>query len=332
MTQPRKIRWLIAHQPQELFFRTARAFSEALKKHSSDEFEIEMLTYDDYVAKYHEIPGLEEMKHRPDSDVTFNEVGMKAFWGALFDSEIEMSQIQVHRVADHHYDFNALDLPFLFDDHEHVKRVVEGPVGQKLCAELGRKSGITGLAFTYSGGYRVVGSHDPITTLDQLSTMKVGVQQPLSLGTTLEDLGGSWVQSAATEWHKNDPMQGLCDAVETTYLRFKEVNGKYVYKTNHSMFLTTILVSNKFWNSLTPTHQEAFRKAALDASRQERQWSLEDAVKFEAEAEANGVTITDMSAEDTAVLKHKSQLSWVKSQKYWEDKELIKDIVKQRLH
>ena len=332
MKQPRKIRWLIAHQPQELFFRTARAFSEALKKYSADEFEIEMLTYDDYVEKYHEIPGLEEMKHRPDSDVTFNEVGMKAFWGALFDSEIEMSQIQIYRVADHHYDFNVLDLPFLFDDHEHVKRVVEGPVGQKLCAELGRKSGITGLAFTYSGGYRVVGSHEPITTLEQLSTMKVGVQQPLSLGTTLEDLGGSWVASNPMLWHKDDPMQSVCNAVETTYLRFNEVNGKYVYKTNHSMFLTTILVSNKFWNSLAPAHQESFRKAALDASRQERHWSLEDAVKFESEAKANGVTITEMSAEDTEKLKHKAQLSWVKAQKYWEDKDIVKKIVKQRLH
>lgn len=332
MKQPRKIRWLIAHQPQELFFRTARAFSEALKKYSADEFEIDMLTYDDYVAKYHEIPGLEEMKHKPDSDVTFNEVGIKAFWGALFDSEIEMSQIQVHRVADHHHDFKVLDLPFLFDDHEHVKRVVEGPVGQKLCAELGRKSGVTGLAFTYSGGYRVVGSHEPIATLDQLSTMKIGVQQPLSLGTTLEDLGGSWVKSAPTEWHINDPMENGCDAVETTYLRFKEIDGKYVFKTNHSMFLTTILVSNKFWDSLAPAHQEAFRKAALDASRIERQWSLEDAVTFEAEAEANGVTITEMSAEDTATLKHAAQLSWVKAQKYWEDKEIVKEIVKQRLH
>jgi TRAP-type C4-dicarboxylate transport system substrate-binding protein len=127
-------------------------------------------------------------------------------------------------------------------------------------------------------------------------------------------------------------MKNGFDAVETTYLRFKEVNGKYVFKTNHSMFLTTILVSNKFWGSLAPAHQEAFRKAALDASRQERKWSLEDAVKFEAEAEANGVTITEMSAEDTAILKHKAQLSWVKSQKYWEDKEIVKEIVQQRLH
>ena len=334
MKQTRKIRWLIAHHPQELFFRTARAFSEALKKYSDGEFEIDALTYDEYAEKYHAIPGLEEMKHSPESDVVFNEVGMKAFWGALFDSEVEMSQIQVNRVADHYYDFNALDLPFLFEDHDHVKRVVEGPVGQKLCSELGRKSGITGVAFTYSGGYRVVGSHKPIATLDELSKMKIAVQQPLSLGTTLEDLGGggSWIQSAPTEWHHTDPLKNGCDAVETTYLRFKEVNGNYVFKTNHSMFLTTILVSNKFWDSLTLANQEAFRQAALDASRQERQWSLDDAEKFEAEAKENGIVITDMSEDDTAALKRKSQLSWVKCQKYWEDKDIVKEIVKQRLH
>jgi hypothetical protein len=39
-----------------------------------------------------------------------------------------------------------------------------------------------------------------------------------------------------------------------------------------------------------------------------------------------------MSAEDTETLKHKAQLSWVKAQKYWEDKEIVKEIVKQRLH
>jgi hypothetical protein len=45
MTQtPRKIRWLIAHQPQELFVRTARAFSEELNKHCAGELEVEILT------------------------------------------------------------------------------------------------------------------------------------------------------------------------------------------------------------------------------------------------------------------------------------------------
>ena len=43
-------------------------------------------------------------------------------------------------------------------------------------------------------------------------------------------------------------------AVETTYLRF---SGKYVLKTEHSMFLTSILTGDGFWNTLTQEQQDA---------------------------------------------------------------------------
>lgn len=330
MKQPRKIRWLIAHQPQELFVRTAKAFSEELKKYCGDELEIEILTYPDYIAKYKEIPGLEKMVQRPDDIKTFNETGMNAFWNALYDSDVEMSQIQVVRVGDLSEDFLALDLPFLFEDHDHVQRVVEGPIGQKLCADLGKKSGVTGLAFTYSGGYRVVGSHKPIATLDELTKMKIAVQQHLSLGTTIEAMGGEYLLSYPNLWHKHDPMiEDGCDAVETTYLRFDEVNGKYILKTNHSMFMTTIVVSNKFWDSLTESQQDAFRKAGLAASRQERKWSIEDAKKFEESAAERGVSIVDMSDEDRALLKKKAQITYAKSKYYFSDG-LVKGIREQK--
>jgi TRAP-type C4-dicarboxylate transport system substrate-binding protein len=330
MSKPRKIRWLIAHQPQELFFRTARAFSDALKKYSNDEFEIEMLTYDDYVEKYHEIPGLEEMKHSPDNDVTFEEVGMKAFWGALFDSEVEMSQIQIFRVGDHHYDFRALDLPFLFDDHDHVQRVVEGPVGQKLCRELGEKSGVTGLAFTYSGGFRVIGSPEPICTLEDLLHKTVAVGNQWSLGETLDSMGGKYMPTPIGLWWKQDPMlTGQADAVETTYLRFDDLSGKHILKSNPSMFMTTIVVSNKFWATLTADQQEGFRKAALAASRKEREWSVEDSATYEATAQERGITITDMSEEDRAELKRQSQKTYFKF-KYAFSDGLIKEIRAQK--
>lgn len=330
MTQPRKIRWLIAHQPQELFVRTAKAFSEELSKYCGDELEIEILTYPDYVEKYHSIPGLEELTQCPEDLDTFMNVGLKSFWNALFDSEVEMSQIQVVRVGDLDTDFLALDLPFLFEDHDHVQRVVEGPIGQSLCKSLGEKSGVTGLAFTYSGGYRVVGSHKPITTLDELSTMKVAVQNPLSLGTTIESMGGSFVQSAPNLWHKYDPMttEG-CDALETTYLRFDEVAGKHILKTNHSMFMTTIVISNKFWNTLTPFQQDAFKKAGQAAARKERVWSIEDSAKFEATAEERGVTIVNITDEDRNELKKKSQISYAKSKYFFSDG-LVKSIREQK--
>jgi TRAP-type C4-dicarboxylate transport system substrate-binding protein len=330
MSTPRKVRWLIAHQPQELFVRTARAFSEELAKLCGNELDIEILTYPEYVEKYHEIPGLEEMVQRPEDLNTFEEIGIKSFWNALFDSEIEMSQIQVVRVGELNNDFFALDLPFLFEDHDHVQRVVEGPTGQKLCKELGEKSGVTGLAFTYSGGYRVVGSHKPITSLDELSKMTIAVQQPLSLGTTIESMGGGYIASAPNLWHKYDPMvESECDAVETTYLRFNEVNGKHILKTNHSMFMTTIVVSNKFWNSLTETQQIAFRNAATAASRQERKWSIEDAAKFESQAVEKGITIINMSNDETNLLKKTSQLTYAKSKFYFSN-DLVREIRKQK--
>lgn len=308
MTQsPRKIRWLIAHQPQDLFVRTAQAFSEELNKRCPGELEVEILTYPEYRDKYHAIDKLELLDEK---DINIDDA-IKAFWQALFDSEIEMSQIQVGQVGELHSDFHAIDLPFVFDDHDHVKEVLEGPIGQQMCATLGQKSGVTGLAFTYSGGYRVIGSNDPITTVEDLEGLKIVVQNPLTLGTTIESMGGQAVAIPPNLWNKYDALgKGEADAVETTYLRF---NGKHILKTNHSMFMTTIVVSNQFWNSLTESQQQAFRDSAAIAARRERQWSIEDAEKFEQNAVANGVTITEISDADREELKKKSQLTYFKT-------------------
>lgn len=263
MNQPRKIRWLIAHQPQELFVRTARAFSEELKKHCGDELEIEILTYPEYREKYCEIPGIEILAQK---DVDLNP-GIQAFWKALFDGQVEMSQTQVGIIGELYSDFHALDLPFLFEDHDHVSKTLEGPIGQQLCANLGQRTGVTGLGFTYSGGYRVIGSNEPINSVEDLQGLRIVVQHPMTLGTTIESMGGEVKVVAPGLWNKYDLIgKGEADAVETTYLRF---NGKHVLKTNHSMFMTSIVISNQFWDTLTDTQKAAFQAAALYASRKE---------------------------------------------------------------
>ena len=76
--------------------------------------------------------------------------------------------------------------------------------------------------------------------------------------------------------------------------------------------MTTIVVSNKFWGSLTANQQEAFRKAAFAAARQERQWSVDDAAAYEANAKDRNITITEMSDSDREQLKHQSQKTYYK--------------------
>jgi TRAP-type C4-dicarboxylate transport system substrate-binding protein len=314
MSTPRKLRWLIAHQPQELFVRTARAFKEELKNQGVDSIEIEILTYPEYREQYGHISGLEIME---DYNAENLHDGLKAFFKALGNSDIEMSQVQVGSVGDLHSDFNVIDLPFLFENHDHVSRVLEGEIGQELCDRLGETSPVRGIGFTYSGGYRVIGSNTPINNITDLEGLSIVCQNPITLGTTIESMGGKAVVVQPNLWNKHDVFNGqLGDAVETTYLRF---NGNHILKTNHSMFMTTILISNKFWGQLTASEQESFKKAAIAASRRERQWSVEDAETYEKNAAANGVSIVEISEQDRLQLKHRAQITYAKCKYYFSD-------------
>jgi TRAP-type C4-dicarboxylate transport system substrate-binding protein len=193
---------------------------------------------------------------------------------------------------------------------------------------LGQKSGVTGLAFTYSGGYRVIGSNEPIATVEDLEGLRIVVQDPITLGTTIESMGGKSVAIAPNLWNKYDALgNNEADAIETTYLRFE---GKHILKTNHSMFMTTIVVSNEFWNTLTDQQQQAFRESAAIAARRERQWSIEDAEKYEQAAASNGISIVEISEEDREELKKKSQLTYFKTKGYFSPG-LVSNI-RRRLH
>lgn len=316
MANPQKLRWLIAHQPAYLFVRTAEAFAQELEKLVPGQFEVEVLTQRDYIEKYGDIPemakkiapipGIEEGKFATqNTDVLQpvswgeNRAKWKAVWDGMRDQKFHLSQTQVTVIGGHLYDkFAALDLPFLFDSHDHLSSALDGEIGDTLCKELGETTNVKGLAFTYSGGYRVIGSNHEIGNLDELKTVDI---------TTVPMTKTFFSKLAAKSEARNkltidEIAQSAADggALETTYLRF---SGKHVLKTNHSMFLTTILVGQDFFNTLTEEQQQAFAIAAKRVAKIERQWSVEDAEKYEREAVANGVTIKEVSASDVETMR-----------------------------
>lgn len=324
MTQRRKIRWLIAHYPAYLFVRTAEVFRTELEKLCPGQFELEIHTFDSYVKQYNqlgemlqhppEIPTLEEpsiahpeFKAREVKD--FKQVRSK--WQAIFDAlkagEFELSQTQVNIVGSYlKDDYSALDLPFLFNDHDHVTRVLDGAIGDRMGEELAQTANIRGLGFTYSGGYRVIGSNKEITNLNDLGNLTflttTGPSKYL-----FDELGVDPIDKAEASPSDHGDIQEDGGAIETTYLRF---TGKHVLKTDHSIFMTTILTGSKFFDSLTPEQQEAFKTAAKTVAKVERIWSVDDAAKYEKEATDNGITIVSLSEEDKARLRHASKQSY----------------------
>lgn len=294
MQQPIKLRWVIAHEPIHLFLRTAEAFKKEVESLTENRVEIEILTAADYTKKYNR------------QIDTYRDI-----FSAMEDGAVEMSQTQVHHFTKYNRNYQALDLPFLFRDHDHATSVLEGKIGQALCKNLANSSPMQGLAFTYSGGYRVIGSNHPIMSYEQLKGLRVRVNgNPVNTDFMAENgLDPKLVQGG----YGYDLIDsGDLDAAETTYLRFQ---GKHILKTNHSLFLTTIVINKQVWASLGDELRSLLEQAAVKAARIEREWGIQDAAEFEQNCRENGVEITELSAEDQARLESAKAAVYAK----WED-------------
>jgi len=292
MNKPQKIRWLIAHEPVELFLRTANAFSSKLAELTNNKFEVEISTFSEYVKENNVVSR---------NPIVEMELG-----------KIEMSQLHISEIGQwHSTDFLALELPFLFRDHDHAARVFEGEIGKGLLADLANKSPATGLAFTYSGGFRCIASEKEITGIDDIKglTYSTGIN-PVTVD-TVESVGAIAKPFSFRDIRGNAAQEGLsANVVETTIPRylaqFKGTNKKYITNTKHSLFLTSIIISTKFWESLDQDTREKFNEACTYAAKLERKWSVEDAENFamdKAEQDNIGVIYSELSESETEKFK-----------------------------
>jgi len=324
-----KVRWIIAHFPLDLFIRTARAFAEELEKSCPGKFAIEVHTIGSYLQLYGDkvlpdtldlwkktsvsIPGLENPYNtlanlgsiQPEKAETVKEFTQLLSWWENFfnhmkNGHFELSQTQINICGSHlHPDFHAIDLPYLFENHDHVTETLDGPIGQRVSDSARELTGINALGYTYSGGYRIIGSTDEITCLNDLSDKKfISFTKPSSK--FFEFAKVNHIPRYLSTAEDVGDMAENGGAIETTYLRFF---GKHVLKTNHSMFMTAILGNQSFIDSLSIDEQLAFKEAAMTVARLERVWSLQDAAKWEADAKGRGVTIHNISEADDSRLR-----------------------------
>lgn len=245
------IKWLLFHEPAELFIRTAEQFNEEINKLTGDKYNIEILKLEDYNEKYN--------NRQPCDPLAELKAG-----------RVHMSQMYVNTLAlSNATDFYALGLPFLFTSHDHATRVFEGNVGTELLEHLHNKLQVKGLSFTYSGGYKVLGSTTPVKCLNDLKNLTYTAKENAIWTDMFNTLGMKATQDKAS-----------ADVTQTTFPRYHvECHNKqnFVSSTGHSMYLTTILTNEDMWNSLDLEDQMHFQTAAKICARTERAKSVADA-------------------------------------------------------
>jgi len=260
------IRWVLAHEPLDIFLRAAEKFAARIAETSNGRLSVEILTLDDYSKKYYD-----------GEKVSYSDLIQH-----LNEGRLELSQMYTHVLGNYSKDLRALDMPFLFSDHDHASRVLDGKIGDQLLSGLAEHKDTTnvkGLAFTYSGGFTVLAFNKNINTLADLKNLKVRVPYSPVVKAYLSTLGVTPIYAHLNEIHdklKNNEIDGA----EITYRRLYEVEGqkysKSILHSNHNIFLTSIIINQDFWNTLDADMQAVVKEASLYAAHEERLDAIAD--------------------------------------------------------
>ncbi len=283
----KQVKWVLAHEPIELFIRAAKVFAAEVNARAPEQLEIEVMTMSEYSQKYNN--GVLVSKHE--------------LVDLLDSGKIEMSQTYTITLGKINKDFFALDLPFLFKDHDHASRVFEGDVGAGLLDSLQETKKIKGLAFTYSGGFRIIPGNEPVARIEDLRGIKVRTSHSPVAIETFKTLGADVVPMELEELSENLGSANVAIG-ESTYPRVYALGhdkvSKVINHTEHSLFLTSILIGTDFWNTLSAELQAVVAESAKVAARYERVISIDDVAKTQARAEADGIEVIKMSKEEQA--------------------------------
>jgi len=289
--QPKLVKWVLAHEPIEIFVRAAEKFKEVIEQRAPGQLNIEILTLSEYSDKYNN--GVK---------VTKNEL-----LDLMAEDKLEMSQMYTYVLSKFNKDLNALDMPFLFRDHDHAARVFEGPIGQQLLSGYSKEgSKITGMAFTYSGGFRNVPLNKEISSLSELAGVKVRVSNNPVSHDTFKKLGAIPVTMEIEEF-TNGVKDGKIDGGESSWPRIygsqQNTVSKTILNSEHSLLLTNIIINTDFLASLSPELQAVMKEAAVEAARFERAISVADVEPTTARAINDGIKVVNLSAEDESAFR-----------------------------
>jgi TRAP-type C4-dicarboxylate transport system substrate-binding protein len=263
------------------------------------------LSLSDYATKYND-----------GKKITKNELMELVNTGA-----IEMSHIYTTWLADYNKDLHALDLPFLFRDHDHADAVLEGSIGTDLLAGVSKQSNIKAMSFTYSGGFRVVPANFRADTVAAWEGQNVRTSRSPVAVETFKALGALPNKDIALEEMNEAADAGVISAGESTYVRIFPLQQNEAFAvvndTAHSLFLTSIIVNQDFFKQFDQETQEVMATAAFNAARKERRESVADIPNILAECKAKGVEVVKMSASEEQKFKQVTSSVYEKFQYYF---------------
>jgi len=186
-------------------------------------------------------------------------------------------------------------LPYLFRSTTHMRRVLDGPVGEEILASMSG-AGVIGLCFYDIGAQSFYSRTKPIRRVEDLRGLTVRVQPGSTSAAVVRALGATPVPMPAGRVH--DALKaGVIDADDdnwTTYVSSGHFKIATHYGlTKHSMAPGVLVFSKMVWDQLPQTDRAIIRAAAKESVARMRASFDASELAARHQAEQAGVEVID---------------------------------------
>ena len=157
-----------------------------------------------------------------------------------------------------------VDIPFLFRDYEHARKVLDGPIGEELLTKFPAK-GMVALAWMENGFRHITNGKRPIKTPEDVKGLKIRTMENKVHMEAFKALG-----ALPTPMNMNEVFTslqtGTVDGQENPLsviipLKLYAVQ-KYFTMTGHVYSPAMLIINADTWKKISEADKEAFKEAA----------------------------------------------------------------------
>jgi tripartite ATP-independent transporter DctP family solute receptor len=206
---------------------------------------------------------------------------------------LQIARISVGALGPVIDELNVFNMPFIFRDEAHMRKVIDGPIGDELLQKISANPQARLIALGWmDAGTRNVYSNKPVTKPSDLKGMKVRMMGNPIFVETMNAMGGNGVAMGFNELYS--AMQtGVVDGAENnepTVLAQNHYQVAKVYSlTGHLIIPEMFVFSKVSWDKLGKDDQALLRKFSRETQFEQRQLWDEKTAKATEELKAKGV-------------------------------------------
>ncbi len=217
---------------------------------------------------------------------------------ALQGGTLEMVTMNSGILASQVKDFSVYDFPFMFASTREADAVLDGPFGKKMHAKLEEK-GLVGLTYWELGFRNITNSKRALLKVEDIAGLKLRViPNPINV---------DWVKAldanptplpfpevyAALEQKAIDGQENPVTVINAN--KFYEVQ-KFAAITNHQYNPQSVMISKKFWDTLSAAEKQIVQDAAIEAGKYQRDQARSQVAAALDNMKKNGMQVTEFPA------------------------------------